>query len=91
MRRRSSTSIQNNASEELIIEMAKVDQGVIDAVKKDMEEEVKVKQRLAEEEAARKKARGGRACPRRHPVRMKYSITSNPFAKSWNSAIRRRR
>jgi hypothetical protein len=47
--------IENNVSEELIIEMAKVDQGVIDAVKKDMEEEVKEKQRLAEEEAARKK------------------------------------
>jgi len=43
-------------SEELIIEMAKVDQGVIDAVKKAMEEELKEKQRLAEEEAARKKA-----------------------------------
>jgi len=47
--------IENSASEELIIEMAKVDQGVIDAVKKSMEEEVKEKQRQAEEEAARKK------------------------------------
>jgi len=46
----------NNVSEALIIEMAKVDQGVIDAVKKAMEEELKQKQRLAEEEAARKKA-----------------------------------
>ncbi len=43
-------------SEELIIEMAKVDQGVVDAVKQAMEEELKEKQRLAEEEAARKKA-----------------------------------
>ncbi len=47
--------IENNVSEELIIEMAKVDRGVIDAVKKSMEDELKEKQRLAEEEAARKK------------------------------------
>jgi hypothetical protein len=46
----------NNVSEALIIEMAKVDQGVIDTVKEAMEEELKEKQRLAEEEAARKKA-----------------------------------
>ena len=46
----------NNVSEELILEMANADQGVIDAVKKAMEEELKEKQRLAEEEAARKKA-----------------------------------
>ncbi|MFO7643707.1 MAG: hypothetical protein R6W95_04915 [Desulfosarcina sp.] len=46
----------NNVSEALIIEMAKVDQGVIDAVKMAMEEELKQKQRLAEEEAAQKKA-----------------------------------
>jgi hypothetical protein len=37
------------------MEMADVDQGVLDAVKKAMEEELKEKQRLAEEEAARKK------------------------------------
>jgi len=36
--------------------MAKVDQAAIDAVKKAMEDEIKEKQRLAEEEAARKKA-----------------------------------
>ena len=47
---------EKNVSAELIIEMAKVDQGVIDAAKKAMEEELKEKQRLAEEEAARKKA-----------------------------------
>ncbi len=47
--------IENNVSEELIIEMAKVDQGAIDVVKQAMEEELKEKQRLAEEEAARKK------------------------------------
>jgi hypothetical protein len=47
--------ITNNVAEELIIEMAKVDQGAIDAVNKAMEEELKEKQRLAEEEAARKK------------------------------------
>jgi len=47
---------EKNVSEELIIEMAGVDQGEIDAAKKAMEEEIKEKQRLAEEEAARKKA-----------------------------------
>jgi len=47
--------IDNNVSETLIIEMGDVDQGVIDAVKQAMEEELKEKQRLAEEEAARKK------------------------------------
>ena len=38
------------------MEMAEVDQGALDAVKKAMEEELAEKQRLAEEEAARKKA-----------------------------------
>jgi hypothetical protein len=47
--------IENNVAEELIIEMAGVDQSAIDAVKQAMEEELKEKQRLAEEEAARKK------------------------------------
>jgi hypothetical protein len=47
--------IENNVAEELILEMAKVDQGAIDGAKKAMEEELKEKQRLAEEEAARKK------------------------------------
>jgi len=46
----------NNVTESLIMEMAEVDQGAIDAVKKAMEEELKEQQRLAEEEAARKKA-----------------------------------
>ncbi len=46
----------NNVTESLIMEMAEVDQGTIDAVKKAMEEELKEQQRLAEEEAARKKA-----------------------------------
>jgi hypothetical protein len=45
----------NDVSENLIIEMAKVDQGVIDSVKQAMEEELKEKQRLAEEAAAKKK------------------------------------
>ena len=45
-----------DVSEALILEMANVDQGAIDAAKKAMEEEIKEKQRLAEEEAARKKA-----------------------------------
>jgi hypothetical protein len=48
--------IEKDVSEALIIEMAAVDQGVIDAVNKAMEEEIKEKQRQAEEEAARKKA-----------------------------------
>jgi hypothetical protein len=48
--------IDNDVSEALITEMAEVDQGAIDAVKQAMEEELKEKQRLAEEEAARKKA-----------------------------------
>jgi hypothetical protein len=47
--------IDNDVNEALIIEMAKVDQAAIDGVKKAMEEELKEKQRLAEEEAARKK------------------------------------
>ena len=47
--------IENNVSENLIIEMAKVDQGVIDGVKQTMEAELKEQQRLAEEEAAQKK------------------------------------
>jgi hypothetical protein len=48
--------ITNDVSDQLIIEMAEVDQGAIDGVKQAMEEELKEKQRLAEEEAARKKA-----------------------------------
>jgi hypothetical protein len=47
--------ITNEVSDALIIEMAEVDQGAIDGVKQAMEEELKEKQRLAEEEAARKK------------------------------------
>jgi hypothetical protein len=45
----------NNVSEELIIEMAKVDQDAINGVKQAMEAELKEKQRLEEEAAARKK------------------------------------
>jgi hypothetical protein len=48
--------INKNVTEELILEMAGVDQGDIEAAKKAMEAEIKEKQRLAEEEAARKKA-----------------------------------
>ena len=48
--------VEKDVSEKLIIEMANVDQGVIDAVNQAMEAELKEKQRLAEEEAARKKA-----------------------------------
>jgi hypothetical protein len=46
----------NNVSEQLIIEMAKVDQDAINSVKEAMEEELKEKQRLEEEAAAKKKA-----------------------------------
>jgi len=45
----------NNVSEELIIEMAKVEQDTINGVKQAMEAELKEKQRLEEEAAARKK------------------------------------
>jgi hypothetical protein len=45
-----------NVTEALILELAGVDQSAIDGAKKAMEEEIKEKQRLAEEEAARKKA-----------------------------------
>ena len=48
--------LTNNVTEELIIEVAKLDQGTIDGAKKAMEEELKEKQRLAEEAAAKKKA-----------------------------------
>jgi len=48
--------IENDVAEALILEMAGVDRSVIDGVNKAMEEELKEKQRLAEEEAARKKA-----------------------------------
>jgi hypothetical protein len=46
----------NDVTEALMIEIGGVTQGDIDAAKKAMEEELKEKQRLAEEEAARKKA-----------------------------------
>ena len=46
----------NNVAEDMIIEMAKVDQAAIDSVKQAMEEELKEKQRLEEEAAAKKKA-----------------------------------
>ncbi|BBO84079.1 hypothetical protein DSCO28_46450 [Desulfosarcina ovata subsp. sediminis] len=46
----------NDVTEALIMEMMQVDQSMLDGVKKAMEEELKEKQRLAEEEAARKKA-----------------------------------
>jgi hypothetical protein len=45
----------NDVAEALIIEMAEVDQGVIDAVKQAMEEAMREKERLAAEEAERKK------------------------------------
>lgn len=48
--------INENVADELMIEICGLDQATIDGVKKAMEEELKEKQRLAEEEAARKKA-----------------------------------
>lgn len=45
----------NNVSEKWIIEMANVDQGVVDGVKQAMEAELKEKQRLEEEAIAKKK------------------------------------
>ncbi len=47
---------ENNVAEPLILELAGVGQAAIDGAKQAMEEELKEKQRLAEEEAARKKA-----------------------------------
>lgn len=48
--------LNNDVSDDLIVEIAKVDQSAIDEARVAMEEEMKEKQRLAEEEAARKKA-----------------------------------
>jgi len=48
--------IDNEVSDELIIQLAKVDQSALDGVKRSMEAELAEKKRLAEEEAARKKA-----------------------------------
>ena len=47
--------IENNVSENLIIEIAKVDQGVIDGVKQTMEAALKEQQKLAKKAAAQKK------------------------------------
>lgn len=47
--------INKNVTDELIIEVGKFDQKAIDKTKKSMEEEIKEKQRLAEEEAERKR------------------------------------
>jgi len=46
---------ENNVSEELIIEMAKVDRSAIDGAKQAMEAELKEKQKLEEEAAVQKK------------------------------------
>ncbi len=48
--------LANNVSDKLIIEMTEVDQGTVDGVKQSIEAELKEKQRLEEEAAARKKA-----------------------------------
>ena len=47
--------LADNVSDKLIIEMAEIDQGVVDGVKQSIEAELKEKQRLEEEAAARKK------------------------------------
>lgn len=48
--------INEDVTDELMIEICELDQNTIDGVRKSMEAELKEKQRLAEEEAARKKA-----------------------------------
>ncbi len=48
--------INSNVTDELMIEICGFDQAAIDGVKKAMEDELKEKARLAEEEAAKKKA-----------------------------------
>jgi len=48
--------INENVTDELMIEVCGLDQATIDGVKKAMEEELKEKQRLADEAAAKKKA-----------------------------------
>lgn len=48
--------LNNDVAEALILELAEVSQQAIDDTKMAMEEEIREKQRLAEEEAARKKA-----------------------------------
>ncbi len=48
--------IEGDVEDDLIVELAGVDQGAIDGVKKAMEEEIAEKQRLAEEAAAKKAA-----------------------------------
>ena len=48
--------LDNTVSDALIIELAKVDAGALVDIKKSIEAELKEKQRLAEEEAAKKKA-----------------------------------
>jgi len=48
--------LDNTVSDALIIELAKVDAGALTDIKKSIEAKLKEKQRLAEEEAARKKA-----------------------------------
>ena len=48
--------LNENVTDELMIEICGLDQATIDGVKKAMENELKEKHRLAEEEAARKKA-----------------------------------
>jgi hypothetical protein len=59
---------ENNVSEDLIIEMAKVNQGAIDGAKQAMEAELKEKQRLEEEAAAKKKAAAAGPAPEDIPA-----------------------
>lgn len=48
--------IKNDVADNLIVEMAGVDQTMVDQTRQSLEEEMKEKRRLAEEEAARKQA-----------------------------------
>ena len=67
----------NDVSEALIIEIGQVDQGVIDAAKQAMEEELKEKERLAAEEAERKKKEAeGPSLEDIEPDQMAYFIES---------------
>ena len=65
--------IDKDASDALIMEIAGVDQAALDSAKKAMEEELKEKQRLAEEEA-RKKAEAA-AGPSLEDISMEDRLT----------------
>ncbi len=68
---------ENNVAEPLMLELAGVDQGAIDGAKQAMEEELKEKERLAAEEAERKKKEAeGPSLEDIEPDQMSYFIES---------------